>query len=97
MTLPHSELGDGSALLLLHAGIADRRMWDEHLGPLAEAGHRVVAVDLPGFGDAASEREPVAPWEDVRETMDALEIERASLVAQLVWRSGRASGSCARP
>lgn len=48
MTLPYSEFGDGSAMLLLHAGIADRRMWDEHLEPLAEAGHRVVAVDLPG-------------------------------------------------
>lgn len=73
-------MGDGPALLLLHAGIADRRMWDAHLEPLAAAGRRVVAVDLPGFGDAASEREPVAHWEDVVETMDALGIERASLV-----------------
>jgi pimeloyl-ACP methyl ester carboxylesterase len=55
-------------------------MWDEHLEPLAAAGHRVVAVDLPGFGDAAVEREPVAHWEDVVETMDGLGIERASLV-----------------
>jgi pimeloyl-ACP methyl ester carboxylesterase len=78
--LPHSERGEGSPVLLLHAGIADRRMWDEHLEPLAAAGHRVIAVDLPGFGDAASEREPVAHWEDVLETMDALGIERAALV-----------------
>jgi pimeloyl-ACP methyl ester carboxylesterase len=67
-------------VLLLHAGIADRRMWDEHLEPLAAAGRRAVAVDLPGFGDAASKREPVAHWEDVLETMDGLGIERASLV-----------------
>ncbi|MGN6275371.1 MAG: alpha/beta fold hydrolase [Solirubrobacterales bacterium] len=80
MELPRSEIGDGSAVPLLHAGIADRRMWDEHLEPLAAAGHRVVAVDLPGFGDAASAREPVAHWEDVVKTMDALGIERASLV-----------------
>ncbi|MGN6815072.1 MAG: alpha/beta fold hydrolase [Solirubrobacterales bacterium] len=81
LRLPYTEVGDGPAvLLLLHAGIADRRMWDEHLEPLAAAGHRVVAVDLPGFGDAASEREPVAHWEDVVETMDALGIERPSLV-----------------
>ena len=46
MKLPHSEHGDGPAVLLLHAGIADRRMWDEHLEPLAAAGYRVVAVDL---------------------------------------------------
>jgi 3-oxoadipate enol-lactonase len=81
MELPRSEIGDGAAvLLLLHAGIADRRMWDEHLEPLAAVGHRVVAVDLPGFGEAAAGPRPVAHWEDVVETMDALGIERASIV-----------------
>jgi len=55
-------------------------MWDEHLEPLASAGHRVVAVDLPGFGEAVSKREPVAHWEDVVETMDGLGIAEASLV-----------------
>jgi 3-oxoadipate enol-lactonase len=80
MKLPHDELGAGPAVLLLHAGIADRRMWGEHLEPLAKAGRRVVAVDLPGFGDAPPPREPVAQWQEVLETMDALEIERPSLV-----------------
>jgi 3-oxoadipate enol-lactonase len=80
VTLPHEERGDGPAVLLLHAGIADRRMWDEHLDPLAAAGNRAVAVDLPGFGEAVVEREPVAHWEDVVETMDALGIERAAVV-----------------
>lgn len=80
MTLPRSELGDGPAVVLLHAGIADRRMWDEQLAPLAAAGHRVVAVDLPGFGEATPGPGPVAHWEDVLETMDALGIERAALV-----------------
>jgi pimeloyl-ACP methyl ester carboxylesterase len=80
MKLPYNERGEGSALVLLHAGIADRRMWDEHLEPLAAAGHRVVAVDLPGFGEAVPGEDPVAHWEDVVETMDALGIERAGLV-----------------
>jgi pimeloyl-ACP methyl ester carboxylesterase len=80
MKLPHSEHGAGPSLILLHAGIANRRMWDEHLEPLAAADHRVVAVDLPGFGDAAQERGPVAHWEDVVETMDALGIQRAALL-----------------
>ncbi len=80
MRLPHSEAGEGSAVLLLHAGIADRTMWDEHLRPLAAPGHRVVAVDLPGFGEAVPEGGTVAHWEDVVETMDALGIERAALL-----------------
>jgi pimeloyl-ACP methyl ester carboxylesterase len=67
-------------VLLLHAGIADRRMWDEHLEPLAVAGHRAVALDLPGFGEAASATEPVAHWRDVLATMDALQMDRASIV-----------------
>ena len=42
-------------VLLLHAGIADRRMWAAQIEALEAAGHRVVAPDLPGFGDAALE------------------------------------------
>lgn len=80
MKLPYDERGDGPALLLLHAGIANRRMWDEHLEPLAAAGHRVVAVDLPGFGEAVPGPGPVAHWEDVVETMDGLGIERAAVL-----------------
>jgi 3-oxoadipate enol-lactonase len=44
-----------SDVLLLHAGIADRRMWAPQVAALEEAGHEVVAPDLPGFGDAALE------------------------------------------
>jgi 3-oxoadipate enol-lactonase len=42
-------------VLLLHAGIADRRMWAQQVAALEAAGHRVLAPDLPGFGDAALE------------------------------------------
>lgn len=44
-----------SDVLLLHAGIADRRMWAPQVAALAAAGHEVVAPDLPGFGDAPLE------------------------------------------
>jgi pimeloyl-ACP methyl ester carboxylesterase len=79
MKLPCDECGEGPAVVLLHAGIADRTMWSEHLEPLAAAGYRVVALDLPGFGEAAAAPGPVAHWEDVLETMDGLGIERAAL------------------
>ena len=42
-------------VLLLHAGIADRRMWAPQVKALGAAGHNVDAPDLPGFGDAALE------------------------------------------
>ena len=39
-------------VLLLHAGIGDRRMWAPQVEALEAAGHRPTAPDLPGFGDA---------------------------------------------
>jgi pimeloyl-ACP methyl ester carboxylesterase len=79
MVLPHDEAGAGPAVVLLHAGVADRTMWAEHLPPLADAGYRAVAMDLPGFGQAPPAAE-ARPWSDVLETMDALDFDRAALV-----------------
>ena len=77
--LLHDDVGAGIPLVLLHAGIADRTMWAEQLRPIADAGYRVVAMDLPGFGESPPAQEE-APWSDVLQTMDALDIDRAALV-----------------
>jgi pimeloyl-ACP methyl ester carboxylesterase len=47
-------------VLLLHAGIADRRMWAPQIEALSGAGYRVLAPDLPGFGSAALEPGTIA-------------------------------------
>jgi pimeloyl-ACP methyl ester carboxylesterase len=78
--LPFDELGTGPAIVLLHAGVADRTMWTEHLEPLADSGFRVIAVDLPGFGEAPIAPGEQAAWSDVLQTMDELSVERALLV-----------------
>lgn len=78
--LPYDEAGTGKPVLLLHAGVGDRTMWREHLEPLADAGLRVLAIDLPGFGEAPIRPGPQAPWEDVLQTLKELEVERAVLV-----------------
>ena len=44
--LPFDEIGSGPVIVLLHAGIADRTMWREHLAPLADAGYRALALDM---------------------------------------------------
>ena len=77
--LPYDDVGAGPPVVLLHAGITDRGMWSELLEPLAAAGHRVVAVDLPGFGDAPVP-ERFAPSDDVLATLDELAIWRAVFV-----------------
>src|SRR3954468_21623634 len=65
-------------------------MWSEHLDPLARAGHRAIALDLPGFGDAPLPVEQ-APWRDVLATLDALGVGEAALVGTRTaerWQSG---------
>lgn len=80
MILPFDAVGEGSAVVLLHAGIADRTMWREHLAPIADAGRRAIALDLPGFGEAGLEPGPQSPWEDVLQTLRLLTGEPVALV-----------------
>jgi 3-oxoadipate enol-lactonase len=67
-------------VVLLHAGIADRSMWDETLPALAEAGYRAIAPDLPGFGEAPVAPGPQAPWNDVLMLVNELGVEQFALV-----------------
>lgn len=78
--LSYDEAGGGGCVLLLHAGVTDRRMWHGHLQPLADAGFRAVALDLPGFGDVPVDASGEAPWEAVLRAMKDLGIASAALV-----------------
>ncbi|HEY0247514.1 MAG TPA: alpha/beta fold hydrolase [Gryllotalpicola sp.] len=49
----------GAPLVVLHAVGLNRGIWSDWAGPLVDAGHYVIAVDLPGHGD--SDPEPAAP------------------------------------
>jgi len=40
------------AVVLLHAFPLDKRLWDDVVDPIAEAGWDVVVPDLPGFGES---------------------------------------------
>lgn len=75
----------GSTVLLLHGAGTDsaRLSWGDVMGPLAESGHRVVAPDLPGYGD--SERPDIAyntPFfiDFVGQLITTLGLERPSLM-----------------
>ena len=75
----HEVAGDGPAVVLLHAGIADSRMWDGHFEALGER-YRVVRVDLRGARRSGLPGGPFSYVEDVRAVLDALGIDRAALV-----------------
>ena len=80
MILPFDAVGEGPPVVLLHAGIADRTMWREHLAPIADSGRRAMALDLPGFGEAGLEPGPQSPWEDVLQTLRLSPASPAALV-----------------
>lgn len=80
MTLHVETAGRGSPVVLLHAGVCDRRMWDPQWDAVAAA-HHAVRYDLRGFGRSPL---PPAPWSHARdlvELLDRLGIDRAALVA----------------
>ena len=79
MPLPHDDAGTGSPLLLLHAGVADRRMWSALL-PTLSASYRVLAPDLPGYGEAAMAPGPFSNVAEVVGFLDDLDVPSAAVV-----------------
>jgi 3-oxoadipate enol-lactonase len=71
--------GEGSAIVLAHAGIADARMWDPQWAALT-ARHRVARYDLRGSGRANVEHVTFSNRADLIAIMDAAGMERAVLV-----------------
>ncbi len=81
VALPHDDTaGSGPAVLLLHAGVADRRMWRFQGTALADAGQRAIAPDLRGFGESPIGAEQFSHVDDLVELLDELGIERAAVV-----------------
>jgi 3-oxoadipate enol-lactonase len=71
--------GSGPAVLLLHAGIGDRRMWDAQFPPFAEH-FTVIRFDTRGFGETRKPDAPFAPYADAIALLDHLGISRAHFV-----------------
>lgn len=77
--LSHVLTGDGPPVVLVHAGVADHRMWDAVVPALAER-HTVIRYDLRGFGESAPPTGPFSEADDLRRLLDHLGHERVRLV-----------------
>ena len=76
------ELGSGPPLVFLHGLAGSWQNWLEQL-PVFARDHRVIALDLPGFGASPMPREQISIGGFARivdEVMRALDVERADLV-----------------
>ena len=77
--LPCEEHGEGEVLLLLHAGVCDRRSFRRSIPALA-AHYRVVAYDRRGFGETRYAAEPFCDASDLWTVLEALRAPQAILV-----------------
>lgn len=77
--IAYEATGDGPAVVLIHAGIADMRMWDEQIDALS-AGHTVVRFDSRDFGQTTTEPVEFSDRQDMADLLDHLGIARAALV-----------------
>jgi len=71
--------GEGEPLVLVHAGIADSRMWEGQLAAFADR-YQVIRYDMRGFGRTAMVEGPYSHYEDLRALLDHLEVELAHLI-----------------
>jgi 3-oxoadipate enol-lactonase len=73
--------GEGRTVVLLHAGVADLRMWDRPTAALVAAGRRVVCCDLRGHGSTPLEAgASYSDAEDVLALVEELALSSFELV-----------------
>ena len=84
--------GAGPAVILLHGGLGNAGNWGYQVDPLVEAGYRAVLIDSRGHGRSTRDAKPYTydlMGTDVIAVMDALAIERATIVG---WSDGACTG-----
>lgn len=71
--------GQGPAVILLHGGNLDARMWDDQM-PVLVKSFTVIRYDIRPYGRSAGTEKGFSSVEDLRALMDHLNVKTASLV-----------------
>jgi 3-oxoadipate enol-lactonase len=71
--------GNGPAIVLIHAGFLDLRMWDPQI-PVFSKTNRVIRYDVRGFGKSDIARNTYSDYKDLRALLYHLRVKTASLV-----------------
>lgn len=84
LNVRYVEAGDGPVVVLLHGLAASILTWYCNIDVLADAGYRVIAVDLPGYGNTDKpdhlDYNPDAAADFVYDFSRELGLERFSMV-----------------
>ena len=75
----YEERGRGPAVILIHGGMLDQRMWDAQVEALASS-FRVIRYDVAGHGRSPVPESDWKGFEHLGLLMEALQVDSASLV-----------------
>ncbi len=75
----YTDIGQGFPVVLVHAGIADSRMWDDQTAEFSGE-LRVITYDMRGYGASPPVAGEYSHYADLLALLDALNIERCVLV-----------------
>jgi pimeloyl-ACP methyl ester carboxylesterase len=71
--------GQGHALVLIHGGQLDRRMWDDQFQFFAK-NYKVIRYDVRGFGSSPAATQPFSSKEDLAELLKYLKVDKAYIL-----------------
>jgi pimeloyl-ACP methyl ester carboxylesterase len=94
--LAYEIAGDGEPIVLVHAGIADRRMWDPQWTSFAAVG-RVVRYDARGYGESLPPSGAWSHYSDLLALLEDLGFGRAHLIATSMGAGIAVEAALARP
>jgi pimeloyl-ACP methyl ester carboxylesterase len=79
--LAYDMTGSGTPVVFLHGGLLDRRQWDGQFAFFART-RRTIRYDMRGAGESETtpSNEPFSHHEDLLHFLQALEVQRVSLV-----------------
>lgn len=95
--LAAEEAGTGSPIVLVHSAIVNRRAWDPVVPLLVDAGYRVIAYDMRGFGESTTGGAEFSAHEDLLAVLDHFGIERAVVVGNSMGAIFSMEGVIAAP
>jgi pimeloyl-ACP methyl ester carboxylesterase len=75
----YEEAGEGPAVVLVHGGLGDARLWEPEFRPLAER-FRTIRFDQRFFGRSTGPAAPFSFVDDALGLLDELAVTRAALV-----------------
>lgn len=78
-SIAYDTVGEGPDLVFLHAGIADRTMWEPQLETFSDR-YRCTVIDWRGVGETAIGDEPFSRRDDLAAVMDAVGAATATLI-----------------